>query len=547
MCALTGETGAGKSILIDAIQMALGERASAHVVREGAQRAEVALEFDSNRTIDVWLEEAGFEPNECLLIRRSVDREGRSRAWINATVATAAQLRELANYLVDIHGQHAWAMLTRADAVRDLLDAYAQIDLSPLRLAWHQWRTCLDQLEQARSQQRSQQTDQERLQWQIAEVEKLGLDPDNPHEWDELSAEHSKLAHAQTLIDAAHTAISHLDGGDSDSRSHAAAHLHSASQALQAQSHLEPDFIGLIETLATASAQVADAAHSLHSYLQKIDLDPARLAQLDHRMAQWLALARRFKSTPQALPTQLGDWQKALSQLQALHDVEALTHQERLAYTALEDLARLVSQQRHRAAPQLALSVTQAMQELGIKGGVFDIALHASEQPSAYGFESAEFLVAGHAGSAPKPVGKVASGGELSRLALAIAVTTSELGSAPTLIFDEVDAGIGGATAQTVGRLMQQLGQDRQVLAVTHLPQVACYADHHGVVKKAVKPMPSEPAVSSFDSSVNSGVEMVSGSARQREIARMLGGDPITPAALEHAQEMLALAHACPV
>lgn len=544
--ALTGETGAGKSILIDAIQMGLGERASTSVIREGASRADVAIEFDRTPAVDHWLDTAGFdaEADEHVLVRRTVDNTGKSRAWINGSVATATQLRELADHLVDIHGQHAWAMLTRPDAVRDLLDAYAQIDRSPLSKAWSEWRAAHSQLDLARTTASTQAQERERLQWQIGEVEKLKLNAPQDSankaagnrgadEWSELNLEHGRLSNAQALLDAATTALVALDGGETDARDHAASRIHSASAALAAQSHIESGFQSICEELTSAVAMVEDTARNLQAYLRKTDLDPARLAHLDARMVDWLSLARRFKCTPPELPALLQSWREQLDKLDAMSDLDKLEQVERSAYAAFESIADAISQKRLQAAPRLALAITNAMQELGMKGGKFEVALSKLDAPAAHGFESAEFLVAGHAGTTPKPVGKVASGGELSRIALAIAVTTSKLGNAPTLIFDEVDSGIGGATAQTVGRLMQLLGLDRQVLAVTHLPQVAACAHHHGVVSKA------NDTSEATTSAPSSRIDLVNGDARVLEIARMLGGETITEAAREHAKEML--------
>ena len=531
--ALTGETGAGKSILIDAIQMALGERATAGVVREGASKADIAIEFDRTPLVDAWLAESGFESNaddeEHLLVRRTVDTAGKSRAWINGSAATATQLRALADHLVDIHGQHAWAMLTRPDAVRELLDAYAQIDKKPLALAWDTWRASHAQLALAKSSAATQAQERERLQWQISEVEKLAPLAD---EWTDLNQEHGRLSNAQTLIDAATNASALLDGGDLEAGSHALGHIHSALQGIEAQSHIEQGFQSICEELMSAAAQVEDASRSLQAYLRKTDLDPARLTQLDARMVDWLSLARRFKCPPDELHALLQGWRESLAKLDAMSDLDKLEKEERAAYAAFETAAKLTSKKRTEASPRLGLAITAAMQELGMKGGKFEVLLSRLELPASHGFESAEFLVAGHAGTSPKPIGKVASGGELSRIALAIAVTTSKLGNAPTLIFDEVDAGIGGATAQTVGKLMQQLGADRQVLAVTHLPQVASCAHQHGVVSKSTLGEANTGMPSSQ-------ITMVTGEARTLEIARMLGGEVITSAARTHAAEML--------
>ena len=527
--ALTGETGAGKSILIDAIQMALGERANSGVVREGAAKADIAIEFDRTPLVDTWLHDAGFESDtghdEHLLIRRTVDTAGKSRAWINGSAATATQLRELADYLVDIHGQHAWAMLTRPDAVRELLDAYAQIDKKPLAAAWDAWRASQARLVLAKSSAATQLAEREHLSWQIGEVEKLNPLAD---EWAELNLEHGRLANAQTLIDAATHATALLDGGDTDGRSHALGHIHSALQGIEAQSHIEQGFQSICEELMSAAAQVEDASRSLQAYLRKIDLDPNRLAQLDSRMVDWLSLARRFKCTPDELHALLQSWRESLAKLDAMSDLDKLDKEERTAYAAFETTAKLVSKKRSEASSSLGLAITAAMQDLGMKGGKFEVSLNHLDAPAAHGLESAEFLVAGHAGTSPKPIGKIASGGELSRIALAIAVTTSKLGNAPTLIFDEVDTGIGGATAQTVGKLMQQLGADRQVLAVTHLPQVASCAHQHGVVSK-----------SNDGGTPSSQITMATGETRTLEIARMLGGEVMTETARKHAAEML--------
>lgn len=519
---LTGETGAGKSILIDALQLALGARAEASVVREGASRCEVCAEFEPTPAIQAWLEEAGFEASADLLLRRTVDSSGKSRAWINGSPATATQLRELGERLLDIHGQHAWQSLTRPEAVRGLLDAYAGTDTRPLKAAWHSWRQALQTLTQAQQAQSTLTQERERLAWQIGELDKLGPQPD---EWQELNTQHSRLANAQALIDGAQQSMLLLEG---DEEGGALRELSRAIQTLQSLGQFEPEFKALTEVLASAQAQAEDVAHSLHAYLRKTDLDPAQLAQLDERMAQWLSLARRYKKSPDELPLALQAWRQELLQLDAAADLDSLQQAVNAAQNALMQAAQAVSRQRQKAARPLALAVSSAMQQLGMPGGRFEVQLQTLDAPAQHGLEEVSFLVAGHQGSTPRPVGKVASGGELSRIALAIAVTTSELGEAGTLIFDEVDSGVGGAVAETVGRLMKQLGQHRQVLAVTHLPQVAACADHHLLVSKAVA-----------QGQVSSQVRAVSGPERVDEIARMLGGEKRSDTTLAHAREML--------
>jgi DNA repair protein RecN (Recombination protein N) len=525
---LTGETGAGKSILIDALQMALGERADSGAVREGATRCEVSAEFDCPAQAHAVLEDAGFEVSDTLLLRRSVDTQGKSRAWVNGSQATATQLRALGEMLLDIHGQHAWQSLTRPDAVRGLLDAYAGLNTEGLKFAWHAWRQAQQAVQTARNAQDSLSREQERLAWQIGELDKLAPALD---EWEDLNAQHTRLSHAQALIDAGQTAIGSLDGDESSRLGSATGALGLLSQAiaqLQDQAHVEPEFQSIAEVLQSSLAQAEDAAHSLQTYLRKTDLDPDRLKELDQRMSQWLSLARRYKRPPEELAALLASWKQELNALEAASDLEGLEAQEKSAAAAYQTEAKKLSQQRKKAAPKLAQAVTSAMQNLGMQGGRFEVALISLEQAAQHGLEDIQFLVAGHAGSTPRPVGKVASGGELSRIALAIAVTTSELGEAGTLIFDEVDSGVGGAVAETVGRLMKQLGIHRQVLAVTHLPQVASCADHHLLVSKA-----------SSKEGVSSSVTPIAGEQRVTEIARMLGGEKLSATTLAHAREML--------
>ncbi|MDB5893381.1 MAG: repair protein RecN [Rhodoferax sp.] len=517
---LTGETGAGKSILIDAVQLALGSRADAGVVREGAGRADISVEFDSPAETLAWLEEAGFDTADTLLLRRTIDAQGKSRSWINGSPATATQLRNIGDHLLDIHGQHAWQSLTRPDTVRGLLDAYAGTSPSALQARWADWRAAQKALADARAARDSWQQEQERLAWQIGEVEKLSPGAD---EWDELNTDHARLSNAQALLDAVQTAIDALENDDSG----ALGGLVRAHTALQGQEHIAPEYRALAEILASSLAQAEDAAHSLHATLRRTELDPNRLAELDERMALWVSLSRRYKRTPAELPALLASWKQELARLDAAADQGALESAERSAHEAYLAQAKALTKARTQAAPKLARAITASMQGLGMQGGRFEVALQPVE-PSASGMEEVQFLVAGHAGSSPRPVGKVASGGELSRIALAIAVTTSELGTAQTLIFDEVDSGVGGAVAETVGRLMKQLGRDRQVMAVTHLPQVAACADHHLVVAKQRE---GKTTISSVGS--------VTGEERVAEIARMLGGERLSSTTLAHAKEML--------
>jgi DNA repair protein RecN (Recombination protein N) len=518
---LTGETGAGKSILVDALQLATGGRADVNLIREGASRCEVSAEFDSTPNVRHWLDEAGFEPDATLLLRRTLDTQGKSRAWINGSPATATQLRKLGEQLLDIHGQHAWQSLTRPESVRGLLDAYAQVSSAAVAGKWQQWQAAQHQLAQALQSQDSLLRERERLSWQIGELDKLAPAPD---EWPELNTEHTRLAHAQALLDAAQAATLTLDEDDGN----ALQRLSHACQLLRQQEHLEPYFKNLTEVLSSSLAQVQDTAHALRSYLRKTELDPERLAAIDERMGLWLSTARRYKRGPHELPELLANWKQELAQLDANADVQGLENAVAAAWQAYAQEARVLTRARKHSAPELARAITRAMQGLGMQGGKFEVSLQTTEQAQQSGLEEVTFLVAGHAGSTPRAVNKVASGGELSRIALAIAVTTSQLGTAQTLIFDEVDAGVGGSVAETVGLLMKQLGQDRQVLAVTHLPQVAACADHHLVVRKQL-----------HEGLTLSSVTSVDGEARVAELARMLGGERLLSSTLAHAREML--------
>jgi DNA repair protein RecN (Recombination protein N) len=537
---LTGETGAGKSILIDALQLALGSRGDLGLVREGCTRAEVSAEFESlPASLQPWLEAAGFDTSDSLLLRRTLDAQGKSRAWINGSPATVSQLREAAEHLVEIHGQHAWQRLTRAGDARALLDAQAGVDVRRIVAMYARWKDATAALQRARERGDELERERERLAWQIHELDRLAP---GSAEWDELNAEHSRLSHAQALIDAARAALDGLSQADGS----AVERTEQALAALQGVARFDATLTPITEVLQAAQAQLADAAHSIHAYLDRDRADASLLAELDARLSAWHGLARRLRRAPAELPALLAQWKGELQALEAARDVSALE----LALAQAErdyrhDAEQLTALRRH-AADALAQAVTQAMQGLGMTGGRFDVALWPQEQPQSFGLENVEFQVAGHAGAAPRALAKVASGGELSRLALAIAVTTSrarpelaaptDAAGSVTLIFDEIDAGIGGTVGDVVGALMKQLGQSAQVLAVTHLAQVAACGDQHWVVRK-----------SQSGGRAHSDLQRVAGEARVAEIARMLGGERLSGTA--HAQALLqgAAAPAAPV
>ena len=525
----TGETGAGKSILIDALTLALGGRADASVVREGAAKADISAEFTlhADAALHAWLDDNAFDVEDgVLLLRRVVDNSGRSKAFINGVTATISQLRELGELLVDIHGQHAHQSLLKADAQRVLLDTQAGLldQVKAVGLAFKNWRAVARQREEFEHNAKSVLQERERLEWQVGELDKLAA---KPGEWQDISNEHSRLSHAASLIEGAQHALTVLSENDSSPMiSQIVALEQKMSKLVDIDDKLKP----VLDALEPARIQLQEAVYVLSDYLGRIELDPARLHAVDARLEALHSTARKFHVNPEALPD---EWSRLSTQQQQLADatdLDSLRAQEEKLRQAYLDLAKKLSQSRAKAAAALGTAVTAAMQELSMAGGSFAIALQPAD-PAAYGIEQVEFLVAGHAGTTPRPLAKVASGGELARIALAISVIASSATATPTLIFDEVDSGIGGGVAEVVGRLLKRLGQDRQVLCVTHLPQVASQASQHFQVSKATEE----------NGRTVSHIAALDARARVEEIARMLGGLEITATTRKHARELLAL------
>ncbi len=520
---LTGETGAGKSILIDALKLALGERGDATVLHPGSSRAEISAEFESTPELTLWMLEQGFDPQDGVLLRRVIDAQGRSRGYINGSPATLTQLRAAGAMLVDIHGQHAWQSLARSGASRELLDAHAQAAEAAGACAtnWRHWKDLSERLESARTDAGRLQDDREQLAAQLSELARLA-----PllQEWELLNAEHHRLAHAAELIE-------HLQGAEQlldDDETGASRQLVRAHQELHAAGQIDASLAGVIEQLESAQSWVQDLTHELAARLRQTELDPHRLEEVDARLSTWLALARRHRVPPGELPSLWQGLQAKLGELERGADLPALERQVEAAAKALRHAAAQLSALRAAVAPKLSQSVQQQMQSLGMKGGRFEIALLPLEAIQADGAEEVELLVAGHPGAVLRPMARVASGGELSRIALAVAATTSAQQPVGTLIFDEVDAGVGGAVAHTVGRLLATLGKNRQVLAVTHLAQVAACAGEHLQVSKQ-----------SAGEATQSLVQRLDAPQRIGEIARMLGGDAASAVAQAHARELL--------
>jgi DNA repair protein RecN (Recombination protein N) len=523
---LTGETGAGKSILIDALTLALGGRADASVVREGAAKADISADFGVGEAAQAWLAEHEFASEEGgALLRRVVDNAGRSKAYINGIAATAGQLRELGDLLVDIHGQHAHQSLLKAEAQRALLDHQggAAADVKAVGAAYRAWRAVARQRAEFETNAANVLYERERLEWQVAELEKLAV---KPGEWPEITNEHSRLSHAAGLLEGAQEALFVLSESDEQPL---LSQLSALTQKLGKLALLDAGLQPILELIEPARIQLQEAVYGLNDYLDHTELDPDRLRQLDARMEAIHSTARKFRVAPEELPEEHAKLAEKLGQLADASDLDGLRRQEEKLRAEYQGAAARLSSKREGAARELGAAVTGAMQDLSMGGGSFVVALNPCE-PSVSGLEQVEFLVAGHAGSAPRPLAKVASGGELARIALAISVITSNATTVPTLIFDEVDSGIGGAVAEVVGRLLKRLGQERQVLCVTHLPQVASQANAHFQVAKST--LPSGRTASRID--------VLDAKARVEEVARMLGGLEITATTRKHARELLA-------
>ncbi len=524
--ALTGETGAGKSILVDALALALGGRADAAVIRAGAQRAEVSADFDveSLAPARAWLAAQELEEGEgACLIRRIVDAGGRSRAFVNGRPATVAQLRELGELLVDIHGQHDHQLLLKRDRQRSLLDAFGGHEplageVSKLHAAW---RRVAEQRIAREQAQATSARERDLLSHEIRDLEKLAC---APRQWQEEQAEHRRLAHAQELIESVSECAEALD----ESPESATARLAHAAARLATAAELDPALEEARRDAETAGVHAREAAQQLRRYLQRLEVDPQRLSQLDSRLRDVFEAGRKYRVDPAELPAALEERKRRLAELGGEESLETLRQQEAAGEKAYRARATELSASRREAARRLGTEVTRTMQELAMGGGRLEAVLQPLETPAAGGLETVELQVALNGGQALSPLARVASGGELSRLSLAIQVLLSGNASVPTVVFDVVDAGIGGGVAEVVGRLLQSLSRHHQVLAVTHLAQVAVHAREQLKVSKKVGP-----------GGTLAGVEPLDAANRVEEVARMLGGLKITEATRRHAEEML--------
>lgn len=522
---LTGETGAGKSILIDALSLTLGARSEGGVTRNGCERAEIVASFDisGREPLQELLREYELQAEDnVLMLRRIIYADGRSRAFVNGMPANIQQLREIGEHLVDIYSQHAHHSLLKPQYQRQVLDSYAgltelAVEVAQSYRAWHALH--VKRLEMERNAQ-AHADELAQLRDQVRELEQLELAAE---EWDTLQAEHHRLLHAASLLEGSEACRALL----SDSEYAVIAQLSAIQHRLQGLVEYDAGLQDVLDMVDSAVVQLEESDRFLNRYLQRDELDPERLHEIEQRVQAIHAASRKYRVRPEELPDLLQTARSRMAELEGLGDDEALRRREDEARIRYDELAGKLSAGRRQAAERLGREITERMQTLALAGGSFAVALEAHE-PSANGLEQVEFLVAGHAGVAPRPLSKVASGGELSRISLAIRVVTAQQGDIPTMIFDEVDVGIGGGVAEIVGQLLKELGRRRQVLVITHLPQVAAQGAAHLRVSKSV-----------VDGQTLSRIEVLGRDERIDEVARMLGGVEITATTRQHASEML--------
>lgn len=520
---LTGETGAGKSILIDALQLLLGGRADANVVRQGMERTQVSAEFLCDSKVRQWLERNGLSRGErTLLLRRTVDRSGRSRAWINGIAVTATQLRDLGNQLVAVHGQHAHQDLLQRDKQLTLLDSYAHLDslVRAVSDAYDRWSRAFRKLEEMTQNVSLIRSKVERLQWMLDDLGELQPKKD---EWNRLVARHQRLSHGAALLQG----FARVVGLLTESESSAVQQLVMAQSKLMSLSRYDERLEALVRSLQTGMGFVEEVSREVERLYSRSDMDEETFREIDDRVTKYYDLARKFRVEPERLFALQEQTEKELHRLTTEQNVELLQKKRQTKRRQYKKIAHELSLERQKVAFRLSQKVTERMQGLAMEGARLEIALRTNDI-ARHGLETCEFLIAGHAGVDVRPLRQVASGGELARVSLAIAVITAHVNPVSTLIFDEVDSGIGGATAEVVGRLLRQLGETRQVLCVTHLPQVAACGHQHWRVEKKQR-----------EGKTISHLQPLSSEARIEEVARMLAGVQITQKTKEVAKDLL--------
>jgi DNA repair protein RecN (Recombination protein N) len=522
--ALTGETGAGKSILIDALSLALGARGDGVMTRAGCEKADISATFDMTEPASAWLKSNEIAVDDNLLLRRVLYADGRSRAFINGVSVTIAQLKELGDLLVDIYSQNMHHSLLKTATQRQILDEFAglQTQVQQVAACYKTWAE-LDKQRKAYEQNATAYADElAELRDKNHELAQLEF---SVEKWVELQAEHARLSHGSALLQGVEASASLLGEAEINARDLIA----QAHSQLQAVAEYDTQLNEPLDAINNALIQTEDANRFLNRYLQRTELDPERLLAVESQMQAIHDTARKYRLRVEDIADVLALGQARMAELESFADDGVLARRCQEAESTYMQAVGVLSQERAQAAVELSAQITQHMQALSLAGGQFTVEL-VPQPPSAHGLEYVEFMVAGHAGVTPRPLNKVASGGELSRISLALHVTTAKQGIAPTMIFDEVDVGIGGGVAEVVGRLLNTLGQQNQVLVITHLPQVAAQAQHHLQVRKT-----------QLDGQTLSHIHKLSTVERIEEVARMLAGIEITEAALSHAREMLGM------
>lgn len=525
---LTGETGAGKSILLDALGLALGERADSGLVRHGTPRADITADFEVQDLpqVQAWLVDNEFDDEGNCLLRRTLTSEGRSKAYINGLPASISQLKGLSDLLIDIHGQHEHQSLLHSNKQLELLDAYANHPklLEATQQAYQQWQSLKKRYKTLHEQQSDRQSQLDLLNFQLKEFDKVMPVAD---EYDALAEEQNGLAHASEIKQAVYNAYELIEGEEGVTEK-----LSSAIHALESVAEYSPTSEKIAEQLNSLLIDAQEAANDIQAQDHHIDLDPARLQAVDERLSELFGLAKRYTLEPQELVEKHQQIRDALAELEDSDaSLESLKAEIEHAEAAYQKAADALTKSRGTSGKQLGDTVTDAMKTLGMENGQFKIEITPSDKPSATGSDTVSFLVTANKGQPLQPLAKVASGGELSRISLAIQVASAEVASLPTLIFDEVDVGIGGGIAEVVGQKMQQLGKHRQILSITHLAQVAAYGNQHLNIAKSTDGEQTTTQVNELDEA-----------ERIEELARMLGGMTITENTRNHAKEMLAIA-----
>ena len=529
MTALTGETGAGKSILIDALALVLGGRGNTNIIREGCERADINAIFSLETIPDAqkWLlQQELSQANKEVLLRRIINKDGRSRHFINGAPCTQQQMRQLGELLLNIHGQHEHQNLLHSHQQREILDDYAQhsVLIQKLKNLYREAQQKQQQLQALYTDNSERQAKLELLNYQVQELQALNL---SENEFSELEQEHKQLAHGGQLQQSIQQALTILEQGDTNT---VFQQLSTIKSELDSIAKLSPSVKPILELLNSATIQLTEANNELQHCIDSVEIDPERLFTVEQRLNQLHDVARKHHIEPEALIEKQHQLEQALHQLEHTDEFKnKLTNQLQEIKQQYQTVAKNLTVSREAAAKKLSDLVTKSMQNLSMKGGQFTIQLTPlSDEFNKHGNENIEFLVAANPGQALQPLNKVASGGEMSRISLALQMITAQKDNTPTLIFDEVDVGIGGATAEVIGKLLRKLGNKAQVLCITHLPQVAAQAHQHLQVQKSTKAKQTTAKILILNQQL-----------RIEEIARMLGGINITPQTLKHAEEML--------